>query len=166
MNARISLVAGLSLLLLVAAGCDQGSYQKAGGNQAVGGPVTGILIVAQTIEGDTVDVAHKDVKTWNVVDPTGAKVFGKDQIDAQFAQMKGVLYSRKRNEIIEKGDLHLGKNFKEVRVQEVKVTGEEKNQTVAFVVSGTDAAELRALPNLNTLVRRCMIGILLGKIGQ
>jgi hypothetical protein len=166
MIARTSLVAGMALLLVLVAGCDDGGYQKAGSQkQAAGGPVTGILIVAQTIEGESVDLAHDTVKTWNVVDSAGQKIFGKDQIGAEFLKLKGVKYDWHRSKILEGSSQWLGKNYKEIHVTP-KVSGAEKSQTVAYVVTPEGAAELRAIANLDTLVKRCNLAILLGKIGQ
>lgn len=165
MFGRISLVAGLSLLLLVAAGCDDGGYQKANQNQGSSGPVTGLLIVAQTMEGDTVDIAHESVITWNVVDAAGAKIFGKDEIDAKFMQ-KGVKYERNRQRALAGSSMWLGKNHREIHIQEVKLEGEEKAQTAVLVVGPAEADELRSIPNLADLVRKSMLVFLVGKIGQ
>ena len=164
MIARISLVAGLSLLLLVVAGCDDG-YSKGGGQEQASGPVTGLLIVAQTSEGDTVDLAHETVLTWNVVDGAGTKLFGKDQISAKFMQ-KGVKYEKYRAKALEGSNMWLGKNHLEIYVQDIQVTGKEKAQTATLVVGPGVAAELRAIPNLDQLVNRAMIVFLLGKTGR
>ena len=80
MIVRFAFVAGMALLVLLVAGCDDGGMKPAGGGgTATGGPVTGLLLVAQTVEGGTVDMAHKTVTTWNVVDQSGSRLFGNSR---------------------------------------------------------------------------------------
>jgi len=168
MFGRTTFVAGLALLALFVAGCDGGDMKPAGGGAKVGssGPVTGLLIVAQTVEGGTVDMAHKTVVTWNIVDQSGGKIIGKDQIDAAFLKQKGMIYEWHRERALSGKSLWLGKNHREIRVAEVKLTGDEKSQTATLVVDGANAAALRDIPNLADLVRKCQMVFLLGKIGQ
>jgi hypothetical protein len=164
---RYSLVVGLAVLALVAAGCDGGSSMKPAGSggKKVGGPVTGLLIVAQTPEGESVDVAHETVVDWKLVDSLGTRIFGKSDINPSFLKQKGVKYEWHRAKALEGSSMWLGKNYLEVPVSNVNLTGEEKKQTAVLTVSGATAEELKALPNLDTLVSRCMIVMLLGKIG-
>ena len=86
MTVRLFLI--LALLAVFAVGCDGGGMKPAGGggNTAPSGPVTGLLIVAQTVDGDTVDIAHETVITWNIVDQSGSKICGKDEIDPEFLE--------------------------------------------------------------------------------
>jgi len=168
MFGRTTFVAGLALLVLLVAGCDGGGMKPAGegGDAGPSGPVTGLLIVAQTFDGDTVDMAHKTVVTWNIVDQSGSKIIGKDQIDPAFLNAKGMIYEWHRTKATTGKNLWLGKNYKEIQIAEVKLTGDEKKQTATLVVDGENAAALRAIPNLDDLVRKCQMVFLLGKIGQ
>lgn len=166
MFARWTSVAGLTALLVLTAGCG-GEQMTSGTNtqDAGGGAVTGILINAQTLDGKTVDLAHKTVETWTVVDAAGTKIFGKEDINAEFLKLRGVRYDWHRAKILEGSNLTLGKNFKEFPVT-VEYKGEEKKQTATLKVTAGVAAELRAIPNLSALVSKCNIAILVGKMGQ
>ena len=130
-----------------------------------GGAITGLLINGQTLDGKTVDIAHKTVTSWVVVDAAGTKIFGKEDINAAHLKQKGVKYEWRREKAMEGSSMWLGKNHKEFPVT-IEVTGEEKNQKATLKVNAGVAAELRAIPNLQKLVSQCRIVFLLGKIGK
>ena len=164
MSIRIALLCLLAVLFASCGGEDQYVPRKTVPRKPR--EVTGILINAQQMEKN-VDAAERKVIHWEVVDNSGVSMMSSDDIGAVFKQKKGVMYVWKRAQALKEGRaLHLGKNHVEIRIQEVQISGEGVEMKSTFVVDSTGASELRAVPNLKQLVRRAMVVILVGKIGE
>jgi hypothetical protein len=165
MSARWTQFAGLAVLLMLLASCGGEEMTSGKDQKGPSGPVTGLLINAQTIKGESVDIAHKTVVDWRLVDSSGAVLFSKADMDPAVLKMRGVRYEKRREDVPRGSSLDLGKNYAEITVTDVKLTGEKEKQTAVLTVSADGAAKLRGLPDFMKLVSKVRFVFLVGKLG-
>jgi hypothetical protein len=160
-------IALLCLLFIAFAACGEEQFAPRGKTRKEQKPtgITGLLLNAQQAEKN-VDAAERKVTGWEIADDSGVTIISSEDIDPQFKQLKGVKYEWKRALALEGSSNWLGKNHREIRIRETKITGEGKEKKATYVVSAGEAAELRSLPNLGEIIRQANIVILLGKIGD
>lgn len=165
-----ALIVALLVLAVVVPACDSGSYpQQQQSPGSASGNATGILLNAQTTEGDTVDAAHETTVGWSVVDSAGNPIFSSSDV---VSKVKGVVFEFKRADATTGQRFHLGTNPKEIRITGFTRVPAGKNEAgkevekFQFIVDGTTAAELRGMGNLMDLVNGANVVILLGKIGE
>jgi hypothetical protein len=153
-----------AMLLLVFVACGQ-QYEAAPtvAPSTTGGAYTGLLINAQE-PGRKVHAGA--LETWSVVDEGRNKIFGSGDILGEFRDRKGVMFGKKYADAVREGrGLHLGKNFYEIRVMKCEYD-ETTWKTAVYIVNDATAAELRAIPNINSLVQRANIVLLMGQVGD
>jgi hypothetical protein len=151
------------VLFLAACGGEQYQAAPAAGPSAPTGACTGLLINAQEA-GRKVHAGA--LETWTVVDEGRNKIFGSDDILAEYQARKGVMFGKRYAEAVAEGrGLHLGKNFYEVQVMKCEYD-EATWKKAVYMVSDATAAEIRAIPNLGALVQRANIVLLMGLVGD